>query len=1033
MKTNFRKLFAALLAALMLLAVLPVGAASIPKTVCGEENSSALLKTDNSTRTTEGYDGLGPKKIDGGKRDFIWPVPSAHNIKSCFYDQRNHRAIDIASARNPIVAMYSGTVKEAVYGGSPTYYGNGYGNYVVLQHTYTTSFGTTITLYSRYAHMYSLSVSEGQTVSAGTQLGLVGTSGNSTGNHLHFEILYGGWSSKDYSIDPYSNFLLELPQDIVVTDSLSCGAEYLRLVRELYSAPQSGYLDLNGRLDGVSENDIRGYGTVDLYINGEKVADDIEDYYSEWPGGTTYEFKDIKPHPGYAYRGVFDGNRAGTVGSGQSLYLTFSQNDFSIISETPESISWNGHNYLYYSTPVSWYFAKEFCETQGGHLVTITSEAENNFVRSIMNGANSIWTGGSDQDSEGSWYWVTGEPFAFFNWQDYQPDNYNNSFTGEENFLELFSSAVGNGYWNDEIGCKDLPFVLEIDSHTVTFVDWDGTILKTETVEHGHAATAPSDPTREGYTFTGWDVDFSNVTSDLTVTAQYEENSTPPPTTPPVTPPPETPVDPDAPQIVAESKTVLTGDSFTVNISLANNPGLISMALNVQYADIFTLTAVNDTEILPGQTHSDNLSMNPYLLSWVNDSASSNYTVNGTVVTLTFSMPEGTEPGDYPITISYDPIDVYDYDGNDVDFAVVNGTIHVIDTIFGDVNSDGTVNARDRLTLVRYLAKWTNYPASVVNMNAADVNMDGAVNARDRLILIRHLAKWIGYETLPKLSKSGEAVNTKDAGNPVITVSSAEAVPGETVEIIVSIADNPGLISMALNVHYDSALTLIAVNDTELLPGQTHSDNYALNPYLLSWVNDAATSNYYVNGDLVKLTFVVSANAEAGEHPVSITYNQVDVYNYDGEDVTPTVADGAVTVPVPSSFTAPEFRASMACIRSRAAQDELTDVRFIFKAVFNKGYIDNNGYEYGCADADRVQITEWGVKYSIGTLVSNVNYVCPFLADANDAEFRFNVVIAGIPEAYNGTEITMTPYMLFGGTEISGEPFTSSVEMIRND
>ena len=62
----------------------------------------------------------------------------------------------------------------------------------------------------------------------------------------------------------------------------------------------------------------------------------------------------------------------------------------------------------------------------------------------------------------------------------------------------------------------------EINQYTVKFVDWDGTELKTETVSHGGSATAPADPTREGYTFTGWDVAFDNVTSNLTVTAQYE-------------------------------------------------------------------------------------------------------------------------------------------------------------------------------------------------------------------------------------------------------------------------------------------------------------------------------------------------------------------------------------------------------------------------------------------------------------------------------------------------------------------------------
>jgi hypothetical protein len=62
--------------------------------------------------------------------------------------------------------------------------------------------------------------------------------------------------------------------------------------------------------------------------------------------------------------------------------------------------------------------------------------------------------------------------------------------------------------------------------YTVTFVDWDGKILSTQTIEHGKSAVAPVTPKREGFIFTGWNRDFSNVTEDMTVTAQYERDET---------------------------------------------------------------------------------------------------------------------------------------------------------------------------------------------------------------------------------------------------------------------------------------------------------------------------------------------------------------------------------------------------------------------------------------------------------------------------------------------------------------------------
>ena len=64
-----------------------------------------------------------------------------------------------------------------------------------------------------------------------------------------------------------------------------------------------------------------------------------------------------------------------------------------------------------------------------------------------------------------------------------------------------------------------------INFYTVIFKDWDDSILSTQTVSAGSAATAPEVPNRPSYRFIGWDIDFSNISSDLIVTALYKKTS----------------------------------------------------------------------------------------------------------------------------------------------------------------------------------------------------------------------------------------------------------------------------------------------------------------------------------------------------------------------------------------------------------------------------------------------------------------------------------------------------------------------------
>ena len=126
------------------------------------------------------------KNYETGNGQYGWPVPNSRRITSSFGYRGNptgwgsdfHRGLDIAAGSGtPTVAASDGVVIHAGYQGS-------YGNLIKIRHDNGTE--------TRYAHLSGYNVSTGQRVSRGDTIGFIGSTGNSTGPHLHFEILFGG-------------------------------------------------------------------------------------------------------------------------------------------------------------------------------------------------------------------------------------------------------------------------------------------------------------------------------------------------------------------------------------------------------------------------------------------------------------------------------------------------------------------------------------------------------------------------------------------------------------------------------------------------------------------------------------------------------------------------------------------------------------------------------------------------------------------------------------------------------------------------
>jgi murein DD-endopeptidase MepM/ murein hydrolase activator NlpD len=122
-------------------------------------------------RTVSIYNGPIPKSARKGTGTFVWPVSG--KITQGYW--AHHRAIDIGSwVGSPVVASDSGYVVYAGWDNS------GYGNLIILDH------GNGYRTY--YAHLSKMLVRQGESVGQGQRIGSVGSTGNSTGPHLHFEI-----------------------------------------------------------------------------------------------------------------------------------------------------------------------------------------------------------------------------------------------------------------------------------------------------------------------------------------------------------------------------------------------------------------------------------------------------------------------------------------------------------------------------------------------------------------------------------------------------------------------------------------------------------------------------------------------------------------------------------------------------------------------------------------------------------------------------------------------------------------------------
>ena len=276
--------------------------------------------------------------------------------------------------------------------------------------------------------------------------------------------------------------------------------------------PYAGYF----MLDGVKKvtNSYWVYSSMTAgdttYVNGARAY-----YANNGYKSSEYQFK-----KGTQVKiSVFDGSA-----NYQSLFkvrITYTRAVEPITTVT----SWNGHRYQLIDdgNGCTWTEAKEACERLGGHLVTITSKEEHEFLKTLMGGLINryCWIGGSKVS--GKWTWVTGETWSYTCWSADQP---NGSGGGGYALMQNYTGYTTPWFWDDQNNTGTSPsskwnsppysqrtssyfYICEWDEeavrYTLTFNANGGSVSKPSiSAKKGSKWGTLPTPTRSGYTFSGW-------------------------------------------------------------------------------------------------------------------------------------------------------------------------------------------------------------------------------------------------------------------------------------------------------------------------------------------------------------------------------------------------------------------------------------------------------------------------------------------------------------------------------------------------
>lgn len=355
-------------------------------------------------------------------------------------------------------------------------------------------------IYSRDTSVYSLSVSSAERLNNTNSLKIVGKSAGSSGSDLTF------YTSTNYGYgDGYSTAGLvgdnkDMTLRFMAKSSVEGATMYIRW--GFSSSYESVDLTTEWKTYYVSVPKNRYNGSAlhpffdtagTFYLNSLTLGDDVNTNVvaepEDWAcseelvarGGRISRLP-VPHRDGYTFTGWYTAAEGGDQVTSTTvieesrlrLYAHWSKD----VSRTPvKTVSSNGHTYELYDNVMGWEEAASFCESMGGHLVTIDNASENTLAYNMISDRQGYcWIGLSYNTSKGQWQWVTGENTSYKNWYkaSYGTDDSGEYYAmmypmdlGTTPYASKWDKCVGSDYHCSYYGYYNSFFICEYDEATL--------------------------------------------------------------------------------------------------------------------------------------------------------------------------------------------------------------------------------------------------------------------------------------------------------------------------------------------------------------------------------------------------------------------------------------------------------------------------------------------------------------------------------------------------------------------------------------